>query len=267
MAGKVKKGEIAIPVYMSGTVQNTKFHVIGGDMKYNELLGRPWIHSMRAMPSTLHQMMKFPTKDGITTVYGEQHVVKEMLAVYQEAPNPIHSTLDESRSVQTPEDDEEIFSLLELLLPPKSQMQRSRQLKNWSKVWTLFTDGATNVRGSGLVIVLQPSTGGMIRQSIKTTRLTNNEAEYEAMIAGLKLAKILGAKIIEAKWDSLLVINQVNVSYEVREDMMQRYLDKIHVTLRRFKEWTLVHKPREQNSEADALTNLGSSVEEDYLLP
>ncbi|XP_070056787.1 uncharacterized protein [Nicotiana tomentosiformis] len=46
---------------------------------------------------------------------------------------------------------------------------------------------------------------------------------------------------------------------------MQRYLDKLQVTLHRFKEWTLQHVLQEQNSEADALANLGSSVEEGEL--
>ncbi|XP_070021910.1 uncharacterized protein [Nicotiana sylvestris] len=136
-----------------------------------------------------------------------------------------------------------------------------------SRVWTLFRDNASNVKGSGIGIVLKPPTGSTIRQSIKTYRLTNNEAEYEAMIVGLELAKSLGAEVIEAKCDSLLVVNQVNKSFEVREDRIQRYLDKIHVTLHRFKEWTLDHVPREQNSEADALANLGSSVEEDDIVP
>ncbi|XP_070004348.1 uncharacterized protein [Nicotiana sylvestris] len=136
-----------------------------------------------------------------------------------------------------------------------------------SGVWTLFTDGTSNVRGFGLDIVLKPPTGGIIRQSIKTARLTNNEVEYEAMIAGLELAKSLGGEIVEAKCNLLLVVNQVNGSFEVREDRMQRYSDKIQVTLRRFKEWTLVHIPWEKNSKADSLANLGSSIEEDDLLP
>ncbi|XP_070024912.1 uncharacterized protein [Nicotiana sylvestris] len=54
---------------------------------------------------------------------------------------------------------------------------------------------------------------------------------------------------------------------EFREDRMQRYLDKLHVTLQRFKEWTLDHVPREQNNEADVLINLGLSVEEDDIVP
>ncbi|XP_070007774.1 uncharacterized protein [Nicotiana sylvestris] len=86
------------------------------------------------------------------------------------------------------------------------------------------------------------------------------------MIAGFELAKSLGAEVIEPKCDSLLVVNQVNKNFELREDRMQRYLDKLQVTLHCFKEWTLDHVPREQNSEADALANLGSSVEEDDIV-
>ena len=57
MASETTKGEIILPVNVAGTIQDTKFHVIEGDMRYNALLGRPWIHNMRAVPSTLHQMM------------------------------------------------------------------------------------------------------------------------------------------------------------------------------------------------------------------
>ncbi|XP_070029331.1 uncharacterized protein [Nicotiana sylvestris] len=152
-------------------------------------------------------------------------------------------------------------------LVPEVEKKLLLKLSTSSGVWTLFIDGTMNVRGSKLGIVLKPPTRGIIRQSIKTARLTNNEAEYEVMIAGLGFAKSLGAEIVEAKCDSLLVVNQANGSYEVREDRMQRYLDKIQVTLRHFREWTLVHIPQEQSSEADALANLGSSLEEDDLLP
>ncbi|XP_070015841.1 uncharacterized protein [Nicotiana sylvestris] len=86
------------------------------------------------------------------------------------------------------------------------------------------------------------------------------------MIAGLELAKALGAAVIEAKYDSLVVVSQVNGSFEVQYNQMQRYLDKLQMTLHRFKEWMLDHVPREQNSEADALANLGSSVEEDDII-
>ncbi|XP_060187762.1 uncharacterized protein LOC132616966 [Lycium barbarum] len=133
-------------------------------------------------------------------------------------------------------------------------------------VWTLHTDGASNIKGSGLDIVLRSPAEELIRQSIKiSSKLTNNEAEYEPLIAGLKLARGLGAEIVEAMCDSLLVVNQINGTFEVKDDRMQKYLEKVEVVLHRFKEWMVQHTPREQNTEADALANLGSSVEAERL--
>ncbi|XP_059290353.1 uncharacterized protein LOC132043906 [Lycium ferocissimum] len=134
-------------------------------------------------------------------------------------------------------------------------------------IWTLHTDGASNLKGTGLGIILKTPAGEVIRQSIRTVRLTNNEAEYEAMIAGLELAQSPGAKVIEAKCDSLLVVNQVNGIFEVKDERMQKYLEKTQVILHRFKEWIMQHVPREQNNEADALANLGSSVEAEEFNP
>nr|XP_016486339.1 PREDICTED: uncharacterized protein LOC107806656 [Nicotiana tabacum] len=82
--------------------------------------------------------------------------------------------------------------------------------------------GSSMARRSELGIVLKPPTGSTIRQSIKTSKLTNNEAEHKVLIAGLELAKSLGVKVIKSKCDSQLVVNQVNITFEVREDRMQR---------------------------------------------
>nr|XP_009789531.1 PREDICTED: uncharacterized protein LOC104237141 [Nicotiana sylvestris] len=71
MAGEATKGEITLSVNVSEVVQDAKFHVTDGDMRYNTLLGRPWIHDMREVLSNLYQMMRFPTKDGTKIVYGE----------------------------------------------------------------------------------------------------------------------------------------------------------------------------------------------------
>ncbi|XP_070034718.1 uncharacterized protein [Nicotiana tomentosiformis] len=70
----------------------TKFYVIKGDMRYNALLGSPWIHNMRAVPSTLHQALKFPTPDGVKAVYREQPAAKEMFAVEEVTPTSTVST-------------------------------------------------------------------------------------------------------------------------------------------------------------------------------
>ncbi|XP_019238064.1 PREDICTED: uncharacterized protein LOC109218175 [Nicotiana attenuata] len=109
MIGEETKGEIPLPINTSGTTQSTKFQVIDGDMRYNALLGRPWIHDMRVVPSTLHQVVKFPTKNGITTIHGEQRTAREMFAVHREPSTPAHSASNKEESMQTVGDDEEDF--------------------------------------------------------------------------------------------------------------------------------------------------------------
>ncbi|XP_070002532.1 uncharacterized protein [Nicotiana sylvestris] len=101
MASETTKEEVILLVDMGGTFQDTKFHVIEGDMRYNALLGRPWIHSMSAVPSTLHQMMKFPTKDGVKAVYGEQQAAREMFAVHNAASASMPLTSKKPKDKQT----------------------------------------------------------------------------------------------------------------------------------------------------------------------
>ncbi|XP_019244324.1 PREDICTED: uncharacterized protein LOC109224192 [Nicotiana attenuata] len=86
------KGEITLPANTAGTTQEIKFYVIEGDTRYNALFGRPWVHNMRAVSSTLHQALKFPTLGGIKMVYGEQPVTKDMFAIEEVIPVPAITT-------------------------------------------------------------------------------------------------------------------------------------------------------------------------------
>ncbi|XP_070028697.1 uncharacterized protein [Nicotiana sylvestris] len=102
MASKLTKGEIILLVNVAGTIQDTKFHVIESDMRYNALLGRPWIHNMRVVPSTLHQMMKFTAEERVKIVYREQHAAKEMFAIEEVVPvlEPMTSEKSSSKGKQ-----------------------------------------------------------------------------------------------------------------------------------------------------------------------
>ncbi|XP_075084934.1 uncharacterized protein LOC142168174 [Nicotiana tabacum] len=130
-----------------------------------------------------------------------------------------------------------------------------------SRVLTLFTDGAFNVKGFGLGIVLTTPSRETLRKGIRTIPLTNNEAEYEALIVGLELARILDSEVIETKCDSQLVVNQVYETFEAKEEHMQQYIVKVRALLSRLREWSITHISREENAKADALANLGSSTE------
>ena len=63
---------------------------------------------------------------------------------------------------------------------------------NW---WTLYVDGASNVKGSGARIILNGLDNVTLKQALKLNfKATNNQVEYEALIAGIKLARKVGAK-------------------------------------------------------------------------
>ncbi|XP_070036539.1 uncharacterized protein [Nicotiana tomentosiformis] len=127
-------------------------------------------------------------------------------------------------------------------------------------VWTLFTVRASNINGSGLGVALITPSGETLRQAIRIGSLTNNEAEYEALVAGLELARGLDSKVIKIKCDSQLVVNQVYGIFDTKEERMKQYLNKVQVLHARFREWSIVNILREENVEADALANLGSST-------
>ncbi|XP_075104520.1 uncharacterized protein LOC142178580 [Nicotiana tabacum] len=61
----VTKGEVTLTIFTEGVVKDTKFQVVEIEMAYNMILGRPWIHEIDVVPSTLHQVIKFPSPWGV----------------------------------------------------------------------------------------------------------------------------------------------------------------------------------------------------------
>ena len=86
-------------------------------------------------------------------------------------------------------------------------------------MWKLFVDGASNRHGAGLGIVLISPDGLTIEHSITLGfPASNNEAEYEALLAGLKSALQMKAFELMVYSDSQLVVNQVSGVYEAKDD-------------------------------------------------
>ncbi|GKA79546.1 reverse transcriptase domain-containing protein [Tanacetum coccineum] len=83
---------------------------------------------------------------------------------------------------------------------------------------------------------------------------TNNEAEYEALIAGLRIAEQMGVKNLQANVDSLLVANHVNGTYEAKEADMIRYLEKMRTLSNGFRMFLIKQIPRSENKKADAVS-------------
>jgi hypothetical protein len=80
--------------------------------------------------------------------------------------------------------------------------------------WKIYVDGASNAKGSGTGVVIITPDETVIEQSIRLDfKVSNNEAEYEAVLAGLNSTKTLGAKHLIIYCDSLLVASQINGEY------------------------------------------------------
>ena len=94
-----------------------------------------------------------------------------------------------------------------------------------TSAWKIFVDGSSTSRRAGAGIVLQSPEGLVIEQAFTLDfKATNNEAEYEALIAGLNSAQILGAQHLVIFSDSQLVTSQLAGDYQARDDRMAAYL-------------------------------------------
>ncbi|XP_019237266.1 PREDICTED: uncharacterized protein LOC109217466 [Nicotiana attenuata] len=72
------RGEILLPTHAEGVTKTTQFEEVDEDMGYNVILGRPWIHEMKVVPSTYQQLLKFPTPNGVKQFRGDQLAAREM---------------------------------------------------------------------------------------------------------------------------------------------------------------------------------------------
>ena len=84
-------------------------------------------------------------------------------------------------------------------------------------IWKLFIDGAANSQGSGAGLILTSPEGIDIEYALEFGfQASNNEAEYEAVIAGLNLAHSMKVDQLEVRSDSRLVVNQIEDTYEAK---------------------------------------------------
>jgi len=126
--------------------------------------------------------------------------------------------------------------------------------------WVLSVDGSSNQQGSGAGVILEGPNRVLIEQSLRFAfEARNNQAEYEALIAGMLLTREMGARSLMAKTDSLLVTGQVTGEFQAKDQQIAAYLEYVQTLRTSFTEFELVHVPREQNARADLLAKLASS--------
>mgnify|MGYP001590441312 CR=1 FL=1 len=122
----------------------------------------------------------------------------------------------------------------------------------------LYTDGGArnNPGPAGAGFVIQGKKGKIVATGKKYLgERTNNEAEYEALILGLKKALELEIKEIQVLMDSELVVRQMNRDYKVKDLELSKLFLKVWNLAGQFKKISYQHIPREKNTLADGLVN------------
>ena len=122
-------------------------------------------------------------------------------------------------------------------------------------------DGASLQIGAGVGLQLRAPTRERIEQAIRLGfPASNNETEYEAILARVDLVKSVSSRKLIIRSDSQLILGQVNGEYETRDQNMVKYENLVKQWLGSFAAWKLEHILRDSNEKADALEIMAASI-------
>ncbi|CAL2239171.1 unnamed protein product [Prunus armeniaca] len=147
------------------------------------------------------------------------------------------------------------------VIPTAPEKMNTERFDTSTPLWILHVDGSANQQGCGAGLVLTTPDGRKIEYALRFNfRTSNNEAEYEAFLAGLRLAQSMSARQISIHSDSQLIVNQITADFAVKDASMSAYLSAAHQLLQKFQAYEIRQIPRFENSHADALSRLASAI-------
>ncbi|GJS02924.1 reverse transcriptase domain-containing protein [Tanacetum coccineum] len=249
-------GQIRLPVMVGNKEHSTtawmNFMVIRSPSPYNGIIGRPGISAIRGVPSTAYGMLKFPVDGGIVTIYNTAAPPKECNTVTCDVTQRQHATKvtnlkvaihpdypEQEVSIGRPRTAVKGQILADFLIEkPETDAVLPQSEVKLQEPWILFTDGSSCVDGSGAGLILTNPEGMEFTYALRFEfTATNNEVEYEALIADYAIAAL--------EWD-------------VQDNMIQ-YLDKTKSLIQGFDRFTIRQVPRGDNKKADALSKIAST--------
>ncbi|XP_054811516.1 uncharacterized protein LOC129312805 [Prosopis cineraria] len=135
---------------------------------------------------------------------------------------------------------------------------------NEEREWEMYFDGAANMHGNGVGAVIVSPEGKQFPVAIKLEfDCTNNIAEYEACVNGLRAAITLGIRCLKVFGDSALIIHQVTGEWRTKDVKLIPYQELLTDLIKQFKVASFHHLTRDKNRFADALATLAAMIQLD----
>ena len=92
----IPKGMIRLPIQKSPEIVEENFIVVDTYSPYTAIVGRPWLHTLEAIATSLHQNVKFPSRDRVLEIQGCQPTARQcMVAAISHRPDAESSALEE----------------------------------------------------------------------------------------------------------------------------------------------------------------------------
>ncbi|GJR48845.1 reverse transcriptase domain-containing protein [Tanacetum coccineum] len=140
-----------------------------------------------------------------------------------------------------------------------SKIESIRESSKIDNMWKLYTDRALSFVRSGAGPMLISPEGKEYTYDLSFEfETTNNKAEYEALLAGLRIAQEMEIKSLAIFADSQLIVNQIKGLFEARQLARKQYLERVKEVLRGFDTYAIEHIQRNQNKKAVTLNKLAS---------
>ncbi|XP_059441973.1 uncharacterized protein LOC132174316 [Corylus avellana] len=134
-------------------------------------------------------------------------------------------------------------------------------LRKKDETWVISVDGSSTRKNGGAGVILITPDGEELCSSLRLEfKTTNNEAEYEAVLAGLGLAREMGADFVELRSDSQVVVGHIRGEFEARGSKMKQYLSKVQDLQNTFKKFCIMKILQEENEKADQLARKASTA-------
>ncbi|GJT04802.1 reverse transcriptase domain-containing protein [Tanacetum coccineum] len=215
----------------------------------------------KAFQKQIGRNMEVYVDDLVIKSRTEEEIIRDIYGKHSNPPSDKHEVKIQRNA---PSKSKECFLGYKIFIVERPEEESPDELmaepEELPEPWTLFTDGSSCVDGSGAGLILTNPEGAEFTYAMRFRfEATNNEAEYEALIAGLRIAEQMGVKNLQAHVDSRLVANQVNSSYIAKEPGMVQYLNKVKTLTKSFKEFSIKQIPRSENKKADALSKIAST--------